>query len=163
MSLKTLDRSEIKDVFNELLEENSQTTSKEVKEELRNRGFWATQAIVGVALQEISDEQDIVWDFNGVYRTYYNKQGTQMSPTPALVGAQPNLVSVSTPRAKRTPASPQDREPIDTPNIGDWECNNLNGTPILYFKSILTAPQARYAYALQTGVDYVNVRSRKIT
>jgi len=155
----TLDRSDIEDVFNELLDENGQATSKEVKEELQNRGFWATQAIIGVAIREIADEQNVDWDFNGVYRTY--KQGTQMSPTSAPV--QQNLFPV--PKAKRTPVSSADRKQIDTADArtGDWECTDLSGDPVMYFKSTLTAPQARYAYALHSGVDYVNVRSIRVS
>lgn len=163
---QTLDRSDIEDVFNELIDENGEATSLEVKNELRNRGFWATQAIVGVALREIADDQGNSWDFNGVYRTYYEVgQSTPMSPTSVSAGSNSNLVPVtpaSMPKAKRNPASPQDREPIDSPASGDWECSDLGGNP-LYFKGSLKATQARYAYALETDSDYVNVRSIRVS
>lgn len=160
---QTMDRSDIEEVFNELIDENGETTSNDVKKELRNRGFWATQAIVGPALREIADEQGNDWDFNGVYRTY-TAPGTNMSPTPAnpFAGLVPaNAVSSSTPK-KRNPASPQDREPIDTPVSGDWECSDLGSNPV-FFKGTLTPTQARYAYSLSEGTPYVNVRSIRVS
>jgi hypothetical protein len=156
-----MDRSDIEDVFNELLDENDQTTSLEVKEELRSRGFWATQAIVGVALREIADENGIDWDFNGTYRTYY-KAGTQnMSPTPSFGGV---LVSAPTvPAKKRVPITAQDREPIDTPDTGDWEVTSTaDPSTVMYFKGALTPGQARYAFHLETGVAYVDIRSKRV-
>jgi len=162
---QTLDRSDIEDIFNELIDENGQATSLEVKNELRNRGFWATQAIVGVAIREIADEQGNDWDFNGVYRTYREVgQSTLMSPTSVQAGVPSGLVSVggsSASKPKRNPASPQDREPVDNPTSGDWECSDLGSNPV-FFKSSLTGPQARYAYALETDTTYVNVRSIRV-
>lgn len=157
---KTLEKADIEIAFNDLLVKNGQTTSLEVREELRKQGFWSTQHVVGTSLRDIADARGCDWDFNNTYRTY--KQGTQMSPTPAPV--QQNLFSV--PKAKRTPASSADREPIDVidARTGDWECTNLlSGDSVMYFKSTLTAPQARYAYALHSGVDYVNVRSVRVS
>jgi len=162
MSFKALDRTDVEASFDELLNKNGKVTSLEVKEDLRQKGFWATQAIVGVALREIADTKGIDWDFNGTFRTYY-QPGTQMSPTSAtvLAGLTPAAPVVVTPKPQRQPADPQDREPIDTPATGDWKCTDQGSNP-LYFKSKLKAEQARYAYALQTGVDYVNVRSVRV-
>lgn len=44
--LKILEKEDVKEVFCNLLENNGEVTSKEVKDELRNRGFWAIQAQV---------------------------------------------------------------------------------------------------------------------
>lgn len=150
----TLNQTDIEDTFNELIEANGQTTSKEVKDKLRNQGFWSTQAIVGAALRDIALAAGNDWDFNGVYRTYY-EPNTQMSPT----SASPNLISV---KQKKQPLDPQDREPVDQPETGDWRCSDVNSSGQLYFESKLTAPQARYAYSLVTGVNYVDIRSTRV-
>ena len=163
MSYKTLDRSDIESAFEDLLAAGNQTTSLNVKEELRDRGFWATQGEVGVAVREIADDLGIDWDYNGVYRTYY-APGTHMSPTSgawnqigpgAYVKAPASLAKQKTP-----PASPADREPIKNPTSGDWIAWDINdpNSP-LYFIGKLTATQARYAFTLATGANYVDVRN----
>jgi hypothetical protein len=48
MSYKTLQNSDVEAAVDELLDKNGKVTSLEVKENLRSKGFWATQAIVGV-------------------------------------------------------------------------------------------------------------------
>jgi len=148
--------------MNDLLDKNGQTTSLEVKEELRTRGFWATQAIVGVALQEIAEDEDIPFDFNGIYRTYH-KLSTQMSPTSAILvpiaTATRPAVSIS---SVRQPVNPQDRDPLMTAEPDAWKCTSADGSNPMFFKGLLTAEQARYAYHLTTGETYVNVRSKRV-
>jgi hypothetical protein len=158
MQYQNLDRADVESVMNDLLNKNGQTTSLEVKEELRNRGFWATQAVVGTTLQEIAEDNDVPFDFNGVYRTYY-QPGTQMSPTPATAPA--TSVAPAAPPV-RQPVNPQDRDPLATAEVGAWQCTTADGSNPLYFKSTLSAEQARYSYHLVTGEAYVNVRSKRV-
>ncbi len=156
--MKNLKKQDIKDVMNDLFEEIDPITSKEVKGELRANGFWATQAVVGIAMREIADEDGLDWTFNGTFRLYFSKSNTLMSPTSTCT-------VTSQPPKKRVPADPQDRQPISGPDSGDWECDIVRsrGSPHqIYFIGSLTAPQARYAYALATGTDYVNVRSHRV-
>jgi hypothetical protein len=166
MSYNQLSQSDVETVVNELIDKNGSTTSLEVKEELRNRGFWATQAIVGVAMREIADSGSIPWDFNGRYRTYY-KPGTQMSPTSAS-GLTPASASASTPvqvtvKPKRVPLDPGDREPIDSPAVGDWTVYDTKGNGVpLSFRGKLTEGQAKYAYILKTtGATFVDIRAER--
>lgn len=143
---KFLDKDDVDSVFTDLLETQGQATSLEVKQELRNQGFWATQNEVGVMLRDIAAESGIDWDFNGVYRTYI-KPGTTLS-------------NASTPTTVKAPAAnPADREPKDTPDVGDWLAYDAQDpTHELYFKGSLTAAQAKYAFTLETGRDYIDVR-----
>ncbi len=159
--MKTLDKDDIVEVFNKLIEDNGETTSLEVKKVLRSKGFWATQAQIGTALIEIAEEQDNEWVYNGVHRTY-NEPDTNMSPTSVLPAnaALNKLISGLKPTAApRKAADPVDRLPLPSGNPGDWRCSEKDHSSPLYFTGSLTAPQARYAYALQTGIDYVDVRS----
>lgn len=157
-NFKTLSREDIEDAFDSLLQSKSTVTSLSVKKELRERGFWATQNEVGAAVREIAGANGYDWDFNGVFRTYY-KPGTMQSTSPSY---QSVGTIKSAPSPKAPPASPADREPIDSPSLGDWEVSDVNDpTTKLYFKGMLTAAQARYAYSLKTNVEYVDVRSRR--
>lgn len=164
MSYNQLTPNDVETVMNELIDKNGKTTSMEAKEELRNRGFWATQAIVGVAMREIADRIGIPWDFNGIYRTYY-KPGTYMSPTsasgltPASTGAPAQVPA----KPKRVPLDPNDREPIDTPAVGDWTVYDTKGNGVpLSFRGKLSEGQAKYAYVLKTpGTTFVDIRAER--
>lgn len=153
-----LTKRDIEDAFEYLLKRDSQTTSLDVKKELRSRGFWATQNEVGIALRDIADANGIDWDYNGVFRTY--RQADTMSPT--QLGSQSVANVNASPAAKTPPVNSADRNPIDNPSLGDWVAYDANDpSHRLYFKGKLTATQARYAFSLQTGIDYITVRNRR--
>jgi len=162
----TATRDEVKEVFLELLEENETTTSLEVKEELRNRGFWATQQEIGPLVRDIGDEEGTYWDFNGSYRTYHLEVPPSQPNVPiysAPVVNTPGLIPVTyqTSTAPKIPIDPADRKPLNQPEDGCWECSCPGNYRTEYFSSKLTAGQARYAYEKISGAMYVNIRSKK--
>ena len=151
---KTLEKADIEAVFDELIDKNGQTTSLEVKEELRSQGFWATQAVVGVELRNIADAKGCDWDFNGTYRIYYEPGTQNMSPTPA-----PTATAVST--APKLPIPDDLRDPIDSPENDDWEAT-APGAGTMYFSSKLRPGQAKSLFVENTGADFLDVRVTRV-
>lgn len=66
----------VKDVAEDLMEKNGQTTTLEVKDELRNRGYWAVQDEVSNMMFDLGHEED--WDIQndptGTHRVYSNDE-----------------------------------------------------------------------------------------
>lgn len=66
--------NEVKKAFYELLNNNGETTSLEVKKILRENSFFVTQKMVSNAMKDIAAEGEGI-DFtitdNGVYKTYH--------------------------------------------------------------------------------------------
>lgn len=163
--MKTFTLEDAREAFEEVFEREGEVTSLDVKNELRKRGFWATQSEVGTAVRDVAEELEYDWHFNGVYRKYYKVDIA--TPSSLLGGAMKNgvafgHVSHTPPTKKRVPADPADRTPIMNPTSGDWiafDVNDPNGPR--YFKGKLTATQARYAFTLVENCDYADVRSRR--
>ena len=65
--LGILDKKNVQEVFCELLERNGEVTSKEVKDELRNRGFWAIQAQVSWCIKSNYKDWGAILHYNGKY------------------------------------------------------------------------------------------------
>ena len=179
MNAQPLNPVDIEKAFTDLLAKNGQTTSLEVKEELRARGFWATQAQVGPAVQDLADQLGVAWTFNGRYRTYTQTATTVADPndladtdedeeeddgTGASVSSAPTASLTS--KTRTPPADPADREPVTNPTSGDWTVYDVHNGPqaSLAFQSKLTEPQAKYAYTLKVaGAQYKDVRAKRLS
>lgn len=68
--LKILEKEDVKEVFCNLLENNGEVTSKEVKDELRNRGFWAIQAQVSWFIKSNYKDWGAILHYNGKFNVY---------------------------------------------------------------------------------------------
>lgn len=157
--MKQLDYSAAEEVFDELLEENGETTSLDVKQRLRKNGYWAEQAETTQFVRQIAFDKDLDWDFNGQYRTYFKESNStkqNLVPASNTTASIPGVVKKFT-----DPANPADRLPINSPITGDWECTSKFG-PTHYFIGKLSGPQARYAYSLIEGIPYIDVRSKLV-
>lgn len=135
MNAKPFDQTDIEDVFSELLAKNSHATSLEVKEELRTRGFWATQALVGPAVQDVANQLGAPFTNNGRFNTYQpiasagisvldNDEEEEEDGTGSLNTALPHQFVAPT-KVRTPPADPADREPISgSPlRVAEWTCD----------------------------------------
>jgi len=68
---KTTTKNDVQVVAQTLIELNGETTTLEVKNELRANDFWATQQIVSTFMQDLKNEGVIDWRHNGDYRIYF--------------------------------------------------------------------------------------------
>lgn len=135
------DKKAIHKIFYEILEGKGEATSRDVKEVLRGEGYWATQSKVSPLVREIASEEDIDYNFNGVYRTYVVNSSVRAPKKPVAASV----------------------DPIDNPSQGDWEVFDVDGyAKICYYDSGLTAGQAKYQYSKNTGVNFLDVRIRKL-
>lgn len=71
--IKILEKEDVKEVFYNLLENNGEVTSKEVKDELRNRGFWAIQAQVSWIIKSNYKDWGAILRYNGKFNVYLPK------------------------------------------------------------------------------------------
>jgi hypothetical protein len=113
--------------------------------------------LVVVAVRSIALAKSLEAEGNGTFMTYY-PQGT----TPAVLAVLASLTPPAPTAQSKPKPQKQDREPIDVPAAGDWTVSDDAGKNPLYFKGSLKPEQARYAYTLQTGTDYVHVRSKRV-
>ena len=94
-NLKTYDDfADLKPIVEELIKKNGKTSSLEVKEELRSRGFFAKQNMVSDSLQQVAMQShgEIDLRYNGKFNEYFFAQ-------PSATATQPS--ATSTPRAKK--------------------------------------------------------------
>lgn len=72
---KNVTENDVKEVFLTLMEENDETTSKEVKEELRDQGFWATQtevsSIIRTNYKNWEEDTSIIRSFVNDHFVYF--------------------------------------------------------------------------------------------
>ena len=89
--LGILHRENVQEVFCELLERNGEVTSKEVKDELRNRGFWAIQAQVSWCVKSHYKDWGAILHYNGKYNVYLPEDAEEEDDMPVMN----NIASVS--------------------------------------------------------------------
>jgi len=71
--LKELTIKDVASAFFKLLDVNEQTTSLEVKNYLRRKGFYATQSDISPVIKMIARESEIEYECNGEFRRYYSQ------------------------------------------------------------------------------------------
>lgn len=89
--LKILEKEDVKEVFCNLLENNGEVTSKEVKDELRNRGFWAIQAQVSWFIKSNYKDWGAILHYNGKFNVYLPEDAEEDDEIPVTN----NIASVS--------------------------------------------------------------------
>ena len=146
---KNLEQADIEAAFEDLLVKNDQVTSLEVKQQLRNKGFWATQSVVGASLRDIANAKGCDYDFDGTFRTYYTPD-IPINPDP-----DPDPVGIS------LPISSPSRAPVTNPVKNDWKATYPNGNTI-YFNGKLRAGQAKSLFVKETGAYFLNVRVTRV-
>jgi hypothetical protein len=70
-AFKQLTKDITKKFFYSVIKKSNTATTLDIKNELRNNGYYALQKDVSEYMQEIASEEDIDYTTNGVYNTYY--------------------------------------------------------------------------------------------
>jgi hypothetical protein len=72
--MNPLTKQAVKDAAEQLMNQNGQTTTLEVKTALRSQGYFAKQEAVSVLMDELC--QELSWEFvyNGTFRVYRKHQ-----------------------------------------------------------------------------------------
>lgn len=163
--MKSLTIDDVKNVALDLISKNGSTTNLDIKNELRNQGFYATQT----EISEIMDNEHAGWgltfSFNGMFRTYStdNGQSSASSSNTSSFGGMNLPGSVST-----SPAAPKVRIPVqetNSPVAGDWKVFDAgNPSNILYYLAGPSRNAVRYAFlsGSPVSVKYVDTRAVKV-
>ena len=86
--MQTLTKKIVQDVGTHLIESNGSTTTLDVKQELRNQGYWAVQHEISTFMSQLADDGVFEYTDNGTYRIY---QLSTIATGP--VWGQPNITS----------------------------------------------------------------------
>jgi len=152
----TITKNDVLHAACNLITKNGSTSTLEVKNELRNLGFFALQMEVSKAMDELAtNDQEFVFSDNGLYRIYTPNVSvsTPASTTNALIIPS----NVSTTAQITTSNAPQ-----KTGQIGDWEVNSTTKTAVMYFSPSLSRDEVRKQYCQAQGVKWAETRARKI-
>jgi len=157
-------QSDIIQEFDALVRSNVDTTTLAVKESLRGKGFWVNQR----------DVSDAIWGYvqNNLDKYKYEYQHGhriyRYEPTQGIFGSgipfgTLNTLSSGGPAGKSHKITTY--KVRRTPTIGTWEVFSAGGPlglqPIETFTNT-TRNKARYEYAKQYGVKYVDTVAKKI-
>jgi hypothetical protein len=166
--MKTLDKSDVLDIAADLIQKNGSTTSLEVKTELRNLDFFATQQQVSDFLNELylDDELEYTQNNNG-YRDYHYPVISNSTFMQSFSSSQASSSQTSTPIVNVVSGSyvKRDGKVIQSNtigNIGDYRVWNIINTDVQYYPSTFTRSEVRAAHAKITGVHFYNTRIKRV-
>lgn len=166
---KTATLQDVISVAEEMMFNFNGTTTLEVKNELRNRGYWATQQEISQLLIQAYKQQD--WDFtekqNGIgmtYRVYTLKDTTTIPTSVANMSAKTNSGKVvigpmAYVRRNGQTISALDKSEAETE---DWEVSSVINNDVLYFDASFSRDDVRNAYRGIVNVNKDTVRARRI-
>jgi hypothetical protein len=149
---KTIDLAIVIAVAEELMSNFQGTTTKEVKEELRKKGYWAIQHEVSNLMMVAGDQQDWNVDASADYRKYTLKDKT-------TVPASINGVAINVDYTNRKGINVQS---TNTPKTGDRKYfTTVNGvTQVAYFTRDTEPSLARNAMAVTAATKQNQVYSK---
>ena len=80
------DHATVRLVAEQLMESNGTTTTLEVKNQLRNQGFWAYQANISAMMDELACLLGWQYEYCGRFRRYFKAKtaGEQQDPYPSF-------------------------------------------------------------------------------
>lgn len=130
-------------VAKELLEENTTTTTLEVKQELRKRGFDARQSDTSNMMAQLGIEENWDVDSSGLYKIY--AFGPARSSKKAAVSKTVLENAI-----------------LKTKVSGCWEMNSVTSSTVIYVDGNATRDEARAIYTRETGISHADTRGRKV-
>lgn len=164
---KTLTKADVFDVASDLIEANGSTTTLDIKKECRDRGFFALQADVSDLMQQVCNEENWNFSYNGVHRVYTNKPAPAQTSVTASSGLRAAAAKTrpvqSTPvttatgpshttRSGRVITSYQDKSEAKS---GDWKAYSVIDGAELYFPGVYTRDDVRLAYKALLKIDVI--------
>jgi hypothetical protein len=138
---------EIEEVMKQLISEDGETTTLQVKLELRSKGFWVSQNEVSDACNEIYRSNQTTYSL----RIDYDHRIYSF-----LTIATPTTQAVNQAKAKAYP----DAEETATPVSGDWEVVGFKGK--MFIKGGTSRNKARAYLAKRNGEVYFNVAAVRV-
>lgn len=132
----------------ELIQTKGSTTSLEIRDELRSKGYWARCFRIRQILQDDYSNQNLKFDYNGKFRVWTNQN-------PVSVNQQVSTTSnIPVPQTNNT-AVPKSKCYAST-KIGNWTV--WCGSVIESIKNV-TRNAARWQFARKNNLEYKDVRA----
>lgn len=158
-------KTDLRNVVNELLKNQSLITTLEIKKQLRNEGFQAYQNDVSKMMDDSYEEFGLDFTPNGIYREYekskikssHDTVGANSSGFKHLL-ANDNNIKVVMINYKR-----RDGEHVNSlysPTSDCWVAYSNILSDIAYFPKIYTREMVRQAYANHFNIAFLNARCK---
>lgn len=162
--MKSLTLLDVSTVAVELITKNGSTTTLDVKQELRNQGFYATQEKVSAIMDELNSYGTLGFTTNGSWRTYYEKQNTPIkvqssgtySKTTKVKGSNKGIKFDSDSYTKRDGKVIQSVPSLSSDSY--YVVSTANGGRQMYFPKDFTKDEIRQAYAKINGIHFHDTR-----
>ena len=160
--LKKITYDVVKEVAESLIASNTTTTTLDVKEELRTRGYIANQSEVSSMMDKVSSDCNFSIDnSNGTYRIFSTSLSSGNSSLTALLNTSKTL-KTKKPSAVAISIKSKDLKPITNPKQRDWEVSSISCQHILYFDGYNKRDTVRYTFARTHNVHFHSTRSRRV-
>lgn len=174
--MKNLKIDDVKKVAERLMINFNQTTTLEIKMELRSIGFKANQLEVSQFMMELSDENGWIWNnkidptTNSVYRIYTLPDGYSIDSVATCVANinnqstgninVPNFCTCNTRKSyvNTNALVIEDKDEGDV-DEHDWVVTSPNSDAIFYFDKKYTRDNVRQAYSKFTGIHFHDTRT----
>jgi hypothetical protein len=151
-AMKNYELQDLKNVVSDLIKENGATTTLEVKNALRAKGFKADQNQVSYDMSENRKDMNLQYRTLNNYRIY------------APVGTLPSAALAAAPVIAYTRRDGTILETIteNEASSEDWVVSDINNNQELFFSGDHTRDAVRSAYATIFKVPIQEVRSRMV-
>lgn len=169
---KTLTIDDVKTVLVKLLDENETTTNLDIKNALREDGFFATQEAVSQFTNELyanDDPEGLDYSANGQYRTYFIGDSSDDEDLFATDDDEDDWLNVSddeddqsAPALITVPQDDEDDQIQQDPEFGNWEVWDKDNELLSNYFYGVTRNQARYSFAKENNIEYTDTRSKKV-
>lgn len=168
--MKSLTSSDVLSVATELISKNGSTTTLEVKLELRNRGFYATQKEVSSTMDGLDLLGKLSFTNNGVWRTYFMQNSAVASTVSSIYGNIKRIVKAkgSNKNIKVDAFSYTKRDGTVIASVhhsdqtAHYAVSSTTSSEQLYFPKKYTKDEIRQAYAKINGVHFHDTRVAKL-
>ncbi len=154
---KTLDKTAVLVVAVTLLQANSNTTTLEVKNELRKQGYDARQSEISNYMSQLATEENWDVDARGPYKTFAAGTTGLVTATIPVTGTKGYKVTKSGNATKVTATV------LATKVSGCWELNSTTSSTVVYVDGSVSREKARTAYMNEVaGTIWADTRSRRV-
>lgn len=176
---KSITKDAVKEAAEDLIKQNGETTTLDVKNSLRNSGYFAKQDEVSQIMLEIGTEESWQINNNGIYRIYsfdqnvgsisggnqfgktnYANQTSSNSGQFSQVASQPNFrnSNIQSYVIRKGPKKGTTIYSKSVRDAGDWKSySKTSNSPEMYFSSKYTRDEVRIAYSKIVGIKFQDV------
>lgn len=146
-----------------LMLQKGETTTLEVKNSLRDAGFFAIQDDVSTTMRILADEEGwAVGTSQDNEHRIYSGIAIQNVMKAGIAAVKSSNGNDDDDNGSKNLTSIAATTHIQNPKPGDWEANSPTDNTVLYFSGTLGRDQVRSFYAKQVGIHRNDARARRV-